>query len=335
MQSFTAERWHGDRGALVAIFKRYVTEPSWFKYDEDMETSSVQPNLLAPLGDLWRKLKKEQANLSFPQSELEAVFKSLIDDTWKLTAAEILDWKKTMGKRVRCACRHIQQAASKKTCPRWVQNLIEPDTVNAPGLAAASASATTPDTYKWDAELKRYYRFLPGELPDFGTTFTNDCDDRLYARFQDDTVKELRGSVGGDLGKENSKGQKNGKNQGKSLSSNSVCPTSKKTRPSGSLHHVTQLDGGVKLYVRDRPDRGLLISIYENDVRQTCQVSADKFDDKKLAVEFMVDLAESVGKGEVNIGSCTRSEIDRAWNPLEVKKTEGSEKRHLWSQLEC
>ena len=66
MKSFSAERWHGDRGALVAIFKPYVTEPSWFKYDEDMETSSVQPNLLAPLGDLWRKLKKEQANLSFP-----------------------------------------------------------------------------------------------------------------------------------------------------------------------------------------------------------------------------------------------------------------------------
>ena len=180
--------------------------------------------------------------------------------------------------------------------------MIEPDAVHAPGLAAASASATTQDTYKWDAELKRYYRFLPGELPDFGTTFTNDCDDRLYARFQDDTVKELRGSVGDDLGKENSKGQKNGKNQGKSLSSNSVCPTSKKTKPSGSLHHVTQLDGGVKLYVRDRPDRGLLISIYENDVRQICQVSADKFDDKKLAIESMVDLAESVGKGEVNIG---------------------------------
>ena len=97
MKSFTAECWHGDRGALVAIFKPYVTEPSWFKCDEDMETSSVQPNLLAPLGDLWRNLKKEQANLSFPQSELEAIFKSLIDDTWRLTAAEILDWKKRWG----------------------------------------------------------------------------------------------------------------------------------------------------------------------------------------------------------------------------------------------
>ena len=51
MESFTAESWHGDRGALVAIFKPYVTEPSWFKYDEDMETFSVQPNLLAPLGE--------------------------------------------------------------------------------------------------------------------------------------------------------------------------------------------------------------------------------------------------------------------------------------------
>ena len=79
---------------LVAVFKPYVTEPSWFKYDEDMETSSVQPNLLAPLGYLSRKLKKEHTNLSFSQSELEAVFQSLIDDTWRLTAAEILDWKK-------------------------------------------------------------------------------------------------------------------------------------------------------------------------------------------------------------------------------------------------
>ena len=54
--------------------------------------------------------------------------------------------------------------------------------------------------------------------------------------------------------------------------------------------------------MRDRPDRVLLISNYENDVRQICQVSANKFDDKKLAIEFMVDLAESVGKGEVNSG---------------------------------
>ena len=206
--------------------------------------------------------------------------------------------------------------------------MIEPDAVHAPGIAAASASATTQDTYKLDAELKRYYRFLPGELPDFGTTFTNDCDDRLYARFQDDTVKELRGSVGDDLGKENSKGQKNGKNQGKSLSSNSVCPTSKKTRPSGSLHHVTQLDGGVKLYVRDRPDHGLLISIYEND-------------DKKLAIEFMVDLAESVGKGEVNIGDMypardrklielgilSKSKNDILGHSWSVEKTEHSIRR--------
>ena len=76
MKSFTVGRWHGDRAALVVIFKPYVTERSWSKYDEDMETSSVQPDLLALLGDLWRKLKKEQANLSFSQSEQEAVFES-------------------------------------------------------------------------------------------------------------------------------------------------------------------------------------------------------------------------------------------------------------------
>ena len=76
---------------------RFSRQPSWFKYDEDMETSSVQPNLLAPLGDLWRKLKKEQANLSFPQSELEAVFKSLIDDTWKLTCSRDSGLEKNDG----------------------------------------------------------------------------------------------------------------------------------------------------------------------------------------------------------------------------------------------
>ena len=63
----------------------------------------------------------EQANLSFSQSELEAVFTSLIDDAWRLTAAETLDWPKPTGKRVHCACRHLQLAASWKTCPRWVQ----------------------------------------------------------------------------------------------------------------------------------------------------------------------------------------------------------------------
>ena len=100
---FATWRWHGDRGALAVILKPYVKEPSWVNNDEDMETSSIQPNLLAPLGDLWRKLKKEEANLSFTQSELEAVLKSLIDDAWRLTAAAILDWTKTMGKRFRCA----------------------------------------------------------------------------------------------------------------------------------------------------------------------------------------------------------------------------------------
>ena len=111
-----------------------------------------------------------------------------------------------------------------------LQNLLF-GAVHAPGLAAASASATTAvlqDTYKWDADLKRCYRSLPGELPDFGTIFTNECDDRLYARFQDETVKEMRGSVEDGQGKGNSRGQKKGKNQGKSPSSNSVCPTSKK-----------------------------------------------------------------------------------------------------------
>ena len=161
-------------------FSSRTFQSTWF-HDENVETSSIHPNLLAPLDDLWRKLKKEQANLSLHQSELEAVFKPLTHDAWRLTAGDILDWTETMGKRVRCACRHIQQAASKKTCPRWVQNLIVPDAVHAPGLAAASASATT-------TALKRCYRSLPGELP---TTFTNDCDDRLHARFQDDTVKEM------------------------------------------------------------------------------------------------------------------------------------------------
>ena len=32
------------------------------------------------------------------------------------------------------------------------------------------------------------------------------CDDRLYAHFEDDTVKEIRGSLEDDLGKENRKG---------------------------------------------------------------------------------------------------------------------------------
>ena len=48
----------------------------------------------------------------------------------------------------------------------------------------------------------------------------------------------------------------------------------------------------------------------------------------------MVDLAESASKREVRHVCCTRSEIDRAWNPLEVKKTEDSDNDilgHRWS----
>ena len=169
-------------------------------------------NVFAPLGDLWQKLKKEQANLSFTQSVLETVLASLNDDAWRQTAAKILDWTKTMGKRFRCACRHIQQAASKKTTRRG---------------SRSSASATTTvlqDTHKWDAELKRCNRSLPGELQPPRTTVMIGSTPAS----RDDTVKEVRGSLEDDLGKGNSKGQKKGKNQGKSLSSNSVCPTNKK-----------------------------------------------------------------------------------------------------------
>ena len=49
--------------------------------------------------------------------------------------------------------------------------------------------------------------------------------------------------------------------------------------------------------------------------------------DKKLAIEFMVDQDESVGKGEVNIGG---SEIDPR-----SQENGRQRKRHPWSQLEC
>ena len=79
-------------------------------------------------------------------------------------------------------------------------------------------------------------------------------------------------------------------------------------RPNGSLHHVTQLDDGVKLHVRDTSNR-VHLTIYENDVRRIFQIRAgrQKWEEQQWHA------------------CCTSSEIDRPWHPLEVKKTEGSE----------
>ena len=234
MKSFTTERWHGDRGALVAI--QNLRGSNATRIWKRLQSSGICSLHWVTFGGISRRSKP---TCHFPNR------------SWKLSLNRSLTIRGDLPQQ-----RFWTGKKDGETCPLCLQahktGCVEEDMSSMGPKTARNGRGSRSWTccriccnddarHLWDAELKRYYRFLPDELPDFGTAFTNDCDDRLYARFKDDTVKELRGSVEDDLGKQNSKGQKNGKNQGKSLTSNTVCPTNKKTRPSGSLHHVTQL----------------------------------------------------------------------------------------------
>eukprot|EP00969_Alexandrium_andersonii_P311090 13745866-Alexandrium_andersonii.AAC.1 len=85
----------------------------------------MRPEVLVANRAWLIQLRAAHANLSFSQSVVTRAFRTLVKPAWDLSPSECLDWSETMGRRVRAACRHLQQASLKQ--PRWWQRAFGAD----------------------------------------------------------------------------------------------------------------------------------------------------------------------------------------------------------------
>eukprot|EP00969_Alexandrium_andersonii_P062842 2767593-Alexandrium_andersonii.AAC.1 len=98
---------------IADVLRPYVRSATWFRYAERLD-APLRADVLCAHRRWILQLRGLQANLSFTQAALVKVFHSLCRPEWALTREQTEDWAKTMAKRVRAACRHVQQSSIKR-----------------------------------------------------------------------------------------------------------------------------------------------------------------------------------------------------------------------------
>eukprot|EP00969_Alexandrium_andersonii_P226444 9999736-Alexandrium_andersonii.AAC.1 len=77
--------------------------------------------------------------MAFAPKLVTSAMSLLLRPEWGLSDTESTDWAETLSRRIRCACRHIQQSKIKQ--PRWFCNYF-PEMVEASPAARSKASAS-------------------------------------------------------------------------------------------------------------------------------------------------------------------------------------------------
>jgi hypothetical protein len=118
-------RYSGSADDLAAVISRHVKSPTHFVYDESGGPADVKK--LTKHAVFIRDLIVAQKNLSFTQIGMAAAVAQVQNSNgWTSSFkddGEATHHATTVAKRIRAACRHVSQAMSKKTPPKWVFKL--------------------------------------------------------------------------------------------------------------------------------------------------------------------------------------------------------------------
>ena len=278
-------RFRGTASEVRDVVAPFVTSVTWLCYAEQpgqqIDRVSVQKHW-----PMLEALAKLQPNLCFNQSLVEAVFEQIAEDRkeeWsvRLYPSEWGDWAKTMARRLRCMCRHTQQAGVKNAA--WLEKLKSADTEKRDD----SVQVTLEGFHGWDQELQKAWRQLPGRAREYTTTLEpqgDAADSPMAAKFEDGEVRPLTELTKQDW-------------------SHMVIARGLHVRVRGKTPGSMFWEGehaasGLQVTVRPRADRTLLMAM-SWDKRMICMVKVGLFVDQKAAFEFMVRLAERFCSGEL------------------------------------
>lgn len=285
---------------LVETVVPFAVEPGWFVYAEDGK-HPVQKTLLLKYRKFLRALYDLSPQLAFTQSDMDKCMKKILDDSdWPLDGRDRKEQPRILASRVRAACRHCAQALRKKSPPKWAMTIfggkkadlardeekghsdadlapLEHDSVNDDGAGEDDEDNKWID-FGWDPELfvawraygagRKRVRQVTKHI--FEPTSANRSDSML-ARFEGDEKLYHISDLTVDCWRKIVSAQKLAK---------------ARTNEKPKLWSAMLPDGRGELFVKQRPDRVPLVSLFHNKC-QICQVPEGAFATVQKAVDFL------------------------------------------------
>ena len=289
---------------LLAILSPVAAEkgPGFIKYDESekQKDASVQPEKILMQADIMRQLAEGK---SITKSKITEVLKQLLEDNkdnWKMKTDEIPDWLTTMCKRIANSQHVLHAARSKSSVPKWYKTLM--------------AKGEDEDKKK-QQEVIFEYHFDKTEL---GLPYRIKAGSKNKEIAKDVKLQEPHQPILGTF--------EDGEHEIVCITGQEYQATKNTAKRVAEeiLWSGQHSESQNKLRVKERPDRGLLISLFEQ-ANQACQVHVDLFESdtwrkenrpgtqqnpdhfkvpnseaaKLKAVDFMIELANSYANAEV------------------------------------
>eukprot|EP00969_Alexandrium_andersonii_P223075 9852275-Alexandrium_andersonii.AAC.1 len=122
----TRARYTGSIEALADALE--MDDPGWLRYRENAEVREpVNPDKILAAKPMITKLRQLQDNLAFTKSSVEQALLMVATrhkKEWQLGRPKVIDYKKTVGARVRLLCRDIMQARRRSKPPAWISRLF-------------------------------------------------------------------------------------------------------------------------------------------------------------------------------------------------------------------
>lgn len=153
-------RHEGGPSIFHDVLEMHITSPGCIQYCED-PADGIDKKALHANQALLVALRKLQPNMSFLQKTLEA---ALLDLAKRRGWSDEYTFAEKVAKRIRCMCRHVYQAISKKKIPAWVCSFFPEDDGSTPTL---EVSSNTPPSgpaadpgyiVGWDSEQQAAWR---------------------------------------------------------------------------------------------------------------------------------------------------------------------------------
>jgi len=284
-------RFRLENRRISAVLEPWATSPGWFRYHESGK-HKVDPDMLMRFGALFQDLAKLQPNLAFTQSSMTWACKDIMNQknvVWKLDKSQQKEQPATMARRLRSACRHVQQAMIKTKKPRWVVDMMQLDPADIDAntrdddedveqnamVAAAECDDIAFPFFGFDHEHMKAWRSKTSSGARELTANVKEpkeakLTDFMMAEFHDGVYELTDMTVAEWRGKQ---------------SASSTCQASKK-KPAKVLWEALHVASGLMLTVKPRADRQQLVSLYWG-TQQKCQVPLNAFDDEHAAAMFL------------------------------------------------
>lgn len=323
------------------VLCRYPSE------EAKVQDAKCIPKAIAAEDDLLLLLHKASKELAFPKTAVESGLRLTLKScnslkNWRLNEADGKDWVETIGRRIRNLCRVVAQPLSKGRCPKWIKTLTfykkmnaqhdadEDAEIDAEVAAATAAAPAAEDGSSEEAEEEEEADADEGdsatgtEKPTLVVSF---CKELMLATRHDVAVGQatketsLPIEICGETALDKmTLVQATFKDGSKALVPGLTVASYRQLLKRGdgektkvkvlwSSHHVETKH---LIYVQQRIDRQLLLSLYEQ-TRQRLQIRVDVFgpvedqgrhlprDSAVLAraLDFMRPIAEKFAAGLV------------------------------------